>query len=481
MSAAAIAKKIARTSKAGKTSRPGKKTSKAGKKAAKPSAQCIRLKAQEDSIRRQREALEKRNEEERRKAQSALSERHKKEAAQLAAKHKRESDAVVSRFGCTPKVRHTAEEERAFRAYVATHGAAALTSEQQEWYAQLLAKDRRAARAREGKGSKRKSKARSEPETATLQQIEAQYPATSTARSVAAATSDGWRIGHYNTPLEDAQDDISVTKALEIASEDSGLLRFSRARPRGSKRKSKAKAARSPAHQPQPQSEPTRPRPDLHVGDTGSLLREPQARSEAKNARRAQLGPRVYGYPTAVALQTSRGSPRIVPARFVLVSAAALVPSHDSDTFAPRPDYPAHVQERRYEADRAEQLKVIDIAQNMTPGLLQNTSVGAVDGTPVIAAGERMFVLGGNGRSMGSQRHYRSGRLDLAEFVRDNAAQWGFTRAQVEAVPDPIVVREVDAPRAEWSRWVRDLNVASVPTVLPADYVHDPNPSWRRV
>ena len=166
----------------------------------------------------------------------------------------------------------------------------------------------------------------------------------------------------------------------------------------------------------------------------------------------------VGGAETLVTLQVGRGSLRTIPARFVVVSAASLIPSHNAQTFDARVDYPEAVQERRYDADPLERGKVIDIGQNMQPGLIANTNVGAVDGTPVVVNGVGV-VLGGNGRSMGVQRHYASGRRDLATYLEQHAMQFGLTPAAVRAVRDPIVVRVIDAPRAEWPRLVRDLNV----------------------
>ena len=174
---------------------------------------------------------------------------------------------------------------------------------------------------------------------------------------------------------------------------------------------------------------------------------------------------RVYGKATEVVLTSARGALKVIPARFVLMSARDLIPSHDSQTFDPRPDYPEGVQERRYEVDRNEQIKVTGVAQDMHPGLLQSTSTGAVDGTPVIAAGGAAVVLGGNGRSMGAQRHYKSGRTILRDYVVEHAGEFGITAAQARRLEDPIVVREVDVPRAEWPRMVRDLNVTLTQTM----------------
>lgn len=172
----------------------------------------------------------------------------------------------------------------------------------------------------------------------------------------------------------------------------------------------------------------------------------------------------IGGAESLVTLQTGRGSLKALPARFVLTSAASLVPSHDAQTFDARSDYPELVQERRYDADQLERMKVVDIAQNMQPGLVANTNVGAVDGTPVVANGVGV-VLGGNGRTMGAQRHYASGRHVLADYLVRHAAQFGLTADAVRSIKDPIVVRVVDAPRSEWPRLVRDLNVGLTQTM----------------
>lgn len=172
----------------------------------------------------------------------------------------------------------------------------------------------------------------------------------------------------------------------------------------------------------------------------------------------------IGGNETLVTLQTGRGSLRALPARFVVTSASSLVPSHDAQSFEPRTDYPVAVQERRYDADLGERAKVVDIAQNMQPGLIANSNVGAVDGTPVVVNGAGV-VLGGNGRTMGAQRHYASGRRVLAEYLERHAAQFGLTPDQVAKFKDPIVVRVVDAPRADWPRLVRDLNVGLTQTM----------------
>lgn len=220
----------------------------------------------------------------------------------------------------------------------------------------------------------------------------------------------------------------------------------------------------------------------LAVGIAPAAANDSPAPVKKKPAKSASTS-RVYGNATEVVLTSARGALKVIPARFVLMRASDLVPSHDAQTFAARTDYPAGVQERRYEVDTNEQLKVVNVAQDMHPGLLQSTSTGAVDGTPVIAAGPAAVVLGGNGRSMGAQRHYQSGRTILRDYVIEHAGEFGLTAAQARQLEDPIIVREVDVPRSEWPRMVRDLNVTLTQTMdadteaaaqarqLPADVI----------
>jgi hypothetical protein len=165
--------------------------------------------------------------------------------------------------------------------------------------------------------------------------------------------------------------------------------------------------------------------------------------------------PPIHGAATTVAVTAARGAVWGVPARYVLRRARDLVASHDAQVFAPRPDYPPGLQERRYEA-RDEQMKVDALAE--LPAVLQ--------GAPVVAAGPSAIVLGGNGRTLAAQRHYLAGRTALREYLLKHADDFGLTRRQVEQLEDPLVVREVHVPMSQWYRLVRALNVATAQTSL---------------
>jgi hypothetical protein len=173
----------------------------------------------------------------------------------------------------------------------------------------------------------------------------------------------------------------------------------------------------------------------------------------------------VCGLPAPLVLAAAHGAPVVQSARYCLTSAQKLIPSHNPQRgFSRNPDYPTDVQERTYDRDKAEQLKVIGIAQNLIPELVFNGAPGAIDGLPVVTPSG--IVLGGNGRTMALQLHYAQGGQVARNYLLGHARQFGFTRAQVDALPDPVVVRVVSpaasggaAQKRELQELVRLLNV----------------------
>lgn len=177
----------------------------------------------------------------------------------------------------------------------------------------------------------------------------------------------------------------------------------------------------------------------------------------------------ICGRPANLVLQSASGEPETQIARYCLIDANKIITSHDSMTFRERDDYPKGIQERRYDADRNEQLKVHRIAGNLTPTLIINTSGDVTNGTPVLT--EEGFALGGNGRSLAVQEYYRTKDPDnnrLKDYIIEHSTEFGFSPAQVRATTRPLVVRVLDtmtadAPEAEkrqrLRRLVRLLNV----------------------
>ena len=202
---------------------------------------------------------------------------------------------------------------------------------------------------------------------------------------------------------------------------------------------------------------PMRPRAPRKPGSLGCPAVEPACKLGLLSA--------TCGLPAPLVLAAAQGAPVVRSARYCLASAARLTPSHVPHRgFVPSPDYPAGVQERPYHLEKPEQLKVHSIAQNLIPELVFNGAPGAIDGLPVVTSDG--LVLGGNGRTMALQLHYRQGGAAAREYLLSHARQFGFNRAQVAAIADPVVVRVVETSpagqpghRRELQELVRLLNV----------------------
>lgn len=159
----------------------------------------------------------------------------------------------------------------------------------------------------------------------------------------------------------------------------------------------------------------------------------------------------VCSIPAPLFVPSASGPPQKQVARYCLVDARTLVPSHVPwKQFQPNPRYPAGVQERRYDRDKAEQLKVIGVAQQLNPEILFTPAVDAIQGPPVIT--EDGLVLGGNGRTMALQLHYlaHAEASDKAqEYLLKHAAQFGFAKEEIRRIQRPVLVRVVKVPDQE--------------------------------
>ncbi len=136
-----------------------------------------------------------------------------------------------------------------------------------------------------------------------------------------------------------------------------------------------------------------------------------------------------------------------LPAKYRLVEAADLIPSHNPQTFAVNGDYPQGVQERAYDKSKEAQARVIDQAQNYEPAYTINTNPDAVNGPPVITPDGT--VLGGNSRTMSTVRLYRDGKGDVyRNALREQAGDYGLKPEEVDAMKEPVLVRQVQAPQS---------------------------------
>ena len=150
--------------------------------------------------------------------------------------------------------------------------------------------------------------------------------------------------------------------------------------------------------------------------------------------------PGEYGAESLVKTPTSD-----IPAKYKLVEASDLQPSHNAETFAPNPNYPPGVQERAYHASKEAQNRVIQQAQNYDPRYTVNTNPDAVNGPPIVTPDGT--VLGGNSRTMSTQRLYARGQGDAyREYLSDNAQQFGIDPEAIDRMHNPVLVREIAAP-----------------------------------
>ena len=157
--------------------------------------------------------------------------------------------------------------------------------------------------------------------------------------------------------------------------------------------------------------------------------------------------------------------PVVETIRYRLVELDRLIPSHmPLDDFKPDPRYPARVQERRYDVDRREQLKVLGNAEPncFVPTLIVNTEPTGLNGNPVALPDG--LVLSGNGRTMTLQviyaRHPKAADA-YKDTLRQRAALFGFAPEDVDRLRQPVLVRvmaQAGRSRQELAELVRRFN-----------------------
>jgi hypothetical protein len=172
---------------------------------------------------------------------------------------------------------------------------------------------------------------------------------------------------------------------------------------------------------------------------------DPEGRAPEPKADRRAVGARLAGADGADdRITLPDGSKTAV--RYRVVEASSLIPSHDAESFAVRPDYPAGVQGRRYHADKAAQANVAAGAQAIDPErLIRDT--GSAGGTPIVTPDG--IVLAGNQRTMMLQRAQRLGLESAGRYraaLLERAQRFGIDPAELEGMELPVLVREVTDP-----------------------------------
>ena len=141
-------------------------------------------------------------------------------------------------------------------------------------------------------------------------------------------------------------------------------------------------------------------------------------------------------------LKTPNGD---LPFTYRVVESDHLVTSHDPNTFAIHPDYPAGVQERAYHTSKEAQTRVIQQAQQYDPAFTININPDAVNGPHVIS--QDGSVLGGNSRAMSTARLYAVGNGDVYRAkLLDDAPVFGIDPKTVAGMKRPVLVRELVEP-----------------------------------
>lgn len=132
---------------------------------------------------------------------------------------------------------------------------------------------------------------------------------------------------------------------------------------------------------------------------------------------------------------------------YKIVPADSLISSSTYD-FAKNENYPSELQPR--DRDRVSMREQVDdMARNLSPqDLAESRNVN--EGAPVI--NQDNVVENGNGRTMAITRAYKHGgeaynasAKAYKQFLIDNAEKFGFTKEQVEAMDNPVLVRQRDS------------------------------------
>ena len=158
--------------------------------------------------------------------------------------------------------------------------------------------------------------------------------------------------------------------------------------------------------------------------------------SDGSMASRYASAPKIDG--NAGTITAANG--QVLKGHYVLVSADGLTPSHDArNGFEMTAGYPTvdghSINDRDYKNDPEEQAKVRQVAQQYNGNAIKNMPIVSDEG----------LVYNGNGRIMAGQLAAQQG-TDGAyrQALEDNAAQFGFTAAQVASVPNARVVFQTE-------------------------------------
>jgi ddrB-like ParB superfamily domain len=232
--------------------------------------------------------------------------------------------------------------------------------------------------------------------------------------------------------------ETAVTSAAEAAKDTGDFAQAKKNLPNGTVSQQLQEAQRLKTARTKPQAQSVNSAVREVLGENPSAEHQSTSPQQAMESRQTVEGN--YGADTSVKTTTSS-----LPAKYKLIEADSLIPSHNAQTFAKNPQYPEGVQERAYHTSKEAQNRVIQQSQNYDPAYTVNTNPDAVNGPPVIT--KDGIVLGGNSRAMSTQRLYQSGGDVYKNYLRNNASQFGIPPAAVDNMRKPVLVREIETPK----------------------------------
>jgi hypothetical protein len=162
--------------------------------------------------------------------------------------------------------------------------------------------------------------------------------------------------------------------------------------------------------------------------------------------------------------------------RYRIIDAGDMVQSHRIDGFAPNPEYPEGVQTRNYQGDKAEREKIeAPTGGRFNPDFVLANVPEATTGAPIITAGPKSIVLGGNGRTMMLKRAFRN-QAQFDEYqraLRERLSSYGLTEDDLAGIRRPVLVREVeltaDSPLKDLQDAVHRYNSGLTQELRPAE------------
>jgi len=156
-----------------------------------------------------------------------------------------------------------------------------------------------------------------------------------------------------------------------------------------------------------------------------------------------------------------------IKAKVSVVEGSALTISNDQDG-AVNPAYPKELQPRNRKKGSS-MLQIQKIANNLRPELLDDNGQSN-GGSPIV--GPDGVVESGNGRTLAILRAHQTKKgTAYRKYLKQNAASYGLTEAQIDAMDAPVLVRvrQGDMTMDERAEFARQSNQAGTAPMTPTE------------